>query len=912
LTDSHRTLIGPYEIVAPLGAGGMGEVYRAWDPRLQREVALKVLPGDVAGDPDRRRRFLDEARAAGGLSHPNILAVYDVSLDDGGSYIVTELVDGRQLREEIDRGAVATRRLLELAAQLAAGLGAAHAAGIAHRDLKPENVIVTRDGRAKILDFGLAKTFALAPAASLAPTQATLTLPGTVVGTPNYMSPEQARGVEVDYRSDQFSLGVVLYEMATGTHPFRRETTVQTMSAILVDEAPPIATLNPRIPAAVRWVIERCLAKEPGDRYASTDDLTRDLQTLLRRLSELSSTTTPAIGAASRRPVRALVIAAAIVAALLLGLALRGAPEPAPVMTYKPLVTEMRFQGAPAWSPDGSTIAFVSSANDVLQVYTKSIDSPFAQRVTDSRFDCSDPFWSPDGTRLFYHSLAQDAEGLWSISAAGGPPEAVVLNAVGATITPDGRTFAFFREEDEGDSQASASGTGLSLGIWTASADGSGERKYTGAPFDTSAFVAGTMRFSPDGTRLLAWVWGWVGDDQTTPISEFWVIPWPVGQPYKVLPDLSRAAPAAASFDWMPDSRRIIVSLWDGSNNGMHLWMADIDAQTSVQITSTTRSENRPDVSPSGRTIAFADEEIDFDILEIPLDGGSPRPLLATARNELDPTFASDGSRYAYVSDKDGELRIWLRSRDGQFEQPLVSRAQFPGDSTITLGAPAISPHGDRIAYQRYAEKSGYQIWISSVTGGGQPVQLVSSSLYQDAPTWSPDGTEIAFVGRIKGSPSALMRARIGGAGGPTVILHAVPLLTSRPAWSPDGRWIACQTSEGLVIVRPDGTGQRTVSEEGWIAFTWESGSRRIVGLREAERPRHFALVSLDIDTGAERVINPDLGVIPAASQPIRGMAVLDRGVLVTSIASARSEIALGEGFAAPSQRWWVRFLPGR
>jgi serine/threonine protein kinase len=905
LTDSSRTLIGPYEIVAPLGAGGMGEVHRAWDPRLQREVALKVLPDDVARDPDRRRRFLDEARAAGALNHPNILAVYDVSLDESTSYIVTELVDGRQLREEFDRGPVATRRLLELAAQLAAGLGAAHAAGIVHRDLKPENVIVTRDGRAKILDFGLAKNFALAPATSLALTQATVTLPGTVVGTPNYMSPEQARGVEVDFRSDQFSLGVVLYEMATGTHPFRRDTAVQTMSAILVDDAPPIE--NPRIPAAVRWVIERCLAKEPAERYASTDDLARDLQTLLRRLPELSSAATPVVAMARRRPLRSLATAAAIVAALIVGLSLRGAPAPAPVMSYKPLVTEMRFQGAPAWSPDGSTIAFVSSANDVLQVYTKSIDSPFAQKVTESRFDCTDPFWSPDGTRIYYHSLAQDTEGLWSISAAGGPPEAVVLNAVGATMTPDGRTFAFFREE-ETDSQASTAGIGVSLGIWTASADGSGERKYTGAPFGTSAFVAGTMRFSPDGTRLLAWVWGWVGDDQTTPISEFWVIPWPEGKPYKVLPDHSRSAPAAASFDWMPDGSHIIVSLWDGLNNGMHLWMADIDAQTSVQITSTTRSENRPDVSPNGRTIAFADEDIDFDILEIPLDGGSSRPLLATARNELDPTFAADGSRYAYVSDKDGELRIWLRSRDGQFEQPLVGRAQFPGDSTITLGAPAISPRGDRIAYQRYAEKGGYQIWISSVIGGGQPVQLVSGSLYQDAPTWSPDGTEIAFVGRIKGSPNALMRARIGGAG-PTVILRSVPLLTSRPAWSPDGAWIACQTSGGLGIVHPDGTGERIVSEEGWIAFAWDSDSRRIIGLREAERPRHFALVSLDIDTGKERVINPDLGVIPAASQPIRGMAVLERGVLVTSVASARSEIALGEGFAVAAPRWWDRIL---
>ena len=275
------------EIVAPLGAGGMGHVYRARDSRLHRDVALKVLLSSASLDPERQQRFEQEARAAGGLSHPNILAIHDVGVDDGAPYLVSELIDGESLRVQMERGVVPLKKLLDLASQIAEGLAAAHAAGIVHRDLKPENVMVTRDGLVKIVDFGLAKALAVEnPDGGRA--SATQTA-GFVMGTVPYMSPEQGRGGAVDFRSDQFSFGLMLYEMATGVLAFQRDTPVQTLSAIIGEEPRPIVELNPRVPVPLRWIIERCLAKDPADRYAATADLARDLQTLRNRLTEATT-----------------------------------------------------------------------------------------------------------------------------------------------------------------------------------------------------------------------------------------------------------------------------------------------------------------------------------------------------------------------------------------------------------------------------------------------------------------------------------------------------------------------------------------------------------------------------------------------------------------------------------------------
>src|SRR5689334_7092191 len=292
--------IGPYQIVEPIGAGGMGEVYKALDSRVGRHVALKLLPESLAQDSERRRRFEQEAKLAAALNHPNIMAIYDVGLDHQPPYIVAELVPGESLRAIIGKGALAPRRATDIAAQIAAGLAAAHAAGIVHRDLKPENVIVTPEGSAKILDFGVARMQPKAVAGNETLTMAQ-TVAGSVVGTAAYMSPEQARAEEVDHRSDQFSLGLMLYEMLSGKQAFARPSAIQTMSAIVEDEPP---ALDRPIPAQLRWILERCLAKERGGRYESTRDLARDLAHLRDHFGELTSAATaaqPALATTRRR-----------------------------------------------------------------------------------------------------------------------------------------------------------------------------------------------------------------------------------------------------------------------------------------------------------------------------------------------------------------------------------------------------------------------------------------------------------------------------------------------------------------------------------------------------------------------------------------------------------------------------------
>jgi len=886
------TRLGPYEIVAPLGTGGMGEVYRARDTRLQRDVAIKVLPASAASNPDRHRRFAQEAIAASALNHPNIVAVYDVGDDATTPYIVSELVEGVSLRQEMQR-AMPLKRLLDVAVQIADGLSAAHDAGIVHRDLKPENVMITREGRAKIVDFGLAKMADAEPDAALTHAAGlTETAAGLIMGTAPYMSPEQARGGRVDFRSDQFALGVVVYEIAAGAHPFRRETAVQTLSAIIGDEPPDLARVTPPLPLALRWIVQRLLAKDPGGRYANTADAAADFRLLRDHLSETTQQLPAAAAARRGMPWGWIAAAATAVAAIAAALTMASPARLADPTAYRftPFATDAGYQGAPAFSPDGRTIAYVAEVDDVLQVFTRSLSASQRLQITRSAFDCRDPFWSPDGAWIYYHSRARLSDALFRVSPAGGRPEKVVDNALRAAISPDGATLASL--------QADPDSTSINIRLWLSSPPDAQPVQVKTAPFGGSrGFGDGYLRFSPDGTRLLIWMMHDAAVAPSTgPRAAFWMMSLPDRALSPVLPSLAgmRTPPA---FTWLPDSRHVVMVRSDGPTPGNHLWVVDTRDGRGEPLTVTNANEGSPASTPVGSRLALTSETTDFDLVFVPLDGSGLKPFLSTTRNELDPVWSPVRPEYAFVTDRRGSPEVWIRAQDGANERPVVTDADFDGSRTMALGALSFSPDGQRLAYQRFST-DGYRIWISPAAGGA-PTQLTSRG-WEDAPDWSPDGEWIAIVT----DDGRLAKARVGAGAASAVDLHVTPVQTTRPRWSPDGRWIAVQSDPGLLLVSADGASNRVLSPDEWMAFAWSADGTTIYGLRPSDDLHHMVFAKVDVKSGAQRTLGTSLGAIPQANQPIRGFSRMGDGGFLTSIARVRSDIWLLDGFQLPRRRF--------
>ena len=415
------TRLGPYEILAPLGAGGMGEVYRARDPRLGRDLAIKVLAREASESADRRSRFEKEARAASALNHPTIVSIFDIGEADGATYIAMELVDGTTLRDAFPSGPMPAKRILDIVCPMADGLAKAHAAGIVHRDLKPENVMVSKDGFVKILDFGLAKLTDAAPEnVSEIPTGTT---PGMVMGTAGYMSPEQAGGRAVDFRSDQFSLGAILYEMASGHRAFRRDTSTETLVAIIRDEPQALVAANPKLPPPLRWIIERCLAKDPELRYASTRDLARDLAILREHLAEASSS--------GELRVPDLETAA---------------PEPA---SFQRLSFQRGTILSARFAPDGRTVIYGASWDgQPTKLFSTRPESPESSALMLP--DCE--ILAISGSGLMAVSLDRHWAGrfIWSgtlaqVSMLGGAPREILEDVQWADWGPDGSSLAVVR-----------------------------------------------------------------------------------------------------------------------------------------------------------------------------------------------------------------------------------------------------------------------------------------------------------------------------------------------------------------------------------------------------------------------------------------------------------------------------------
>jgi Tol biopolymer transport system component len=450
LTSGAR--LGPYEIIAPLGAGGMGEVYRARDSRLKREVAIKVLPQGFSLDADRLRRFEQEALATAALNHPNILAVFDIGAHEGAPYVVSELLEGETLRERLRGGAIPQRKTLDYAVQIARGLAAAHEKGIIHRDLKPENLFITKDGRVKILDFGLAKLTQPDPTSHTSlPTMTHATEAGVVLGTAGYMSPEQVRGTAVDARSDIFSFGAILYEMISGKRAFHRETAADTMSAILKEDPPDFAETNRNVSPALERIVQHCLEKNPEQRFHSASDIAFDLE----HLSGVSGTTaksTAAVATPERPGAKLLVIIAGVTALALamlgLGWRLGHSTGPAPMAEYQQITFRTGSMGNARFTPDGSIVYSATWEGSEDQLYISRTDDPGARElgIKDAEL-LSISKGGELAIRLnTQHHGGYAASGtLARVPLSGGTPREVLNNVGDADFAADGSSLAITR-----------------------------------------------------------------------------------------------------------------------------------------------------------------------------------------------------------------------------------------------------------------------------------------------------------------------------------------------------------------------------------------------------------------------------------------------------------------------------------
>jgi Tol biopolymer transport system component/tRNA A-37 threonylcarbamoyl transferase component Bud32 len=889
-----------YRIVTKIGTGGMGDVYKAWDVKLARHVALKLLRAELVRDPVKVRRFVQEAQAASALNHPAIVTIYEVDLwsdqrtSEKTHYIAMELVDGESLRKHLHQQKNLTERL-EILVQVAEGMAKAHAAGVIHRDLKPDNIMITAEGRPKIVDFGLAKLIQPDVLFDASRDEAnTLSLYGSrdgmVLGTVGYMSPEQVEGKPVDHRSDIFSLGCILYECVTGQRAFHSESIVDSLHQILYSQPPPVSEANPDASPELERIIRRCLAKNPDERYQSIKEVAIELREVLR------TETVPATHR-SRRRWRTAAIAGALgifVAALALWM-VRPTGADLAKYHYTPLATSGAYEGFPAWSPDGKSVAYIAEVDGILQVFVRSVGSPTPTQVTQAARDCRDPFWDPDGNRIYYISLAAERDSLWSVGVGGGDPQVVLQNVYTAAISPNSETLVLLREVSEHGN--------FDLALFVSSPPGAEPTRFPMQIADNN-FASGVLRFSPDGTKIGLWAAVRFPTDTSTKLNRaFFVIPWPEGKPRQIPLLRWWAGGRPYPFSWMPDSRHVVVGADRISDSpGMHLWVADSVTGKFRPLTVSNVNEYYPSVSPDGQKIVFSTEEDDFDLLNLPLAGGVMSPVLSTTRNEKSPAWSPARDEFAYVTNQSGHDEIWIRSRDGEWERPVVTANEYRDRPFFSLANLEFSPDGKRIAYQS-RESDTYRVWIAAAAGG-PPVPLVPLELerrdYQDTPTWSPDGNWVAFTATDASGTFALWKIRVGAESPPVLIKDQI-IYPSLPKWSPRGDWITAETTEGFSIISPDGLQSRTLSEETWLTHTWSRDGAEIFGIRLAE-DLHLILARIDIKTGEETFIS-DLGVSPPIIQPVQSLTLSPDGkTLMTSLARLKGDLWILEGFPQPER----------
>jgi Tol biopolymer transport system component len=785
------TRLAHYDIVEKLGQGGMGVVYKALDTRLERFVAIKVLPAEKVANPDRKLRFIQEAKAASALNHPNIITIHEIGSEDGVDFMVMEFIAGRSLDHLIPRTGLKTADLLKYAIPIADGLARAHAAGIVHRDIKPSNIMIGDDGQVKILDFGLAKLTEIGDNtdAELTRTVRPETEEGTIVGTCSYMSPEQAEGRKVDARSDIFSFGAVLYEMATGQRAFTGSSKISTLAAILHSEPKPAAEVHPGLQPELSKIIQRCLRKDPAWRYHSAADVRIGLHDVQHELEAGVPAPVPKQATGWRVLWPAIAMVAVLAAAALgwwLG-ARTEQPIPGPI---KPLTTYRGYESTPALSPDGNQVAFSwdGEKGENVDIYVRLVEGGAALRLTTDPAPDYSPVWSPDSRRLAFIR----ANAIYTVPALGGEERRLVttkgLLAAGAASiistsriswSPDGKLLAF-----------SAAQSGSAPAVWIVPTEGGEPRRVTTPVPQTFGSSAGDLSpaFSPNGSKL-AFI------RARDLFSRAVVIQQMSGDSPSGAPrEITGYEQTIGDVEWAADGRSLIVGLRVSANRSS-LWRLDLNGKlTRLGLGGT--DEAWPSVSRKGNRLAYESRDLDTNIyrLDGPGPEGGAQPfdrchltrVIDSTAVDREPMLSPDGRRLLFNSDRWGAAEIHVADSDGSHQVALTSMGP------TSMGSPRWSPDGSTVVFDRY--EHGHSSIFTISTEGGKPRRMTGEDTSDIRPSFSRDGKWIYFSSSRSGTTEVWKMPAGGGTA--QQVTHGAAGADAFE--SPDGRDLYYYSARGL------------------------------------------------------------------------------------------------------------------
>ena len=723
--------LGPYEILAPLGTGGMGEVYKARDTQLGRDVAIKTIVSNRAGSDERKRRFLQEARAASALNHPGIVTIHDISRSGELDYIVMEYVRGRTLDRVIGKHGLGVQESIRYALQLADAIDKAHAAGIVHRDLKPGNIMITDDGLVKILDFGLAKLRDIEEVAEDGETlsvqlqRSPPTKDGVVVGTAAYMSPEQAEGKKVDARSDIFSFGAVLYEMVTGRRAFPGDSSASTMAAVLKSDPKPPSQLVEGIPRDLERIILRCLRKDPARRFQHVTDLAVDLEELKEATESGESPVAPPTRARSSKAVwivAAIALPLVVVAAWLLSS--RREPS-APRYEPVPLTSFAGIERQPSFSPDGSQVVFTwnGERQDNNDLYAMVVGTGSAVRLTTDPAADSMPSWSPDNRWI---AFVRAGQGIFLIPPIGGSERKLagwpgVMSQL--SWSPDGRLLAFAKAREDSDPN----------GIFVIPAQGGAAKRVTHA----ESHLHVTPAFSPDGSRLA------FADCVTNMSCGVSLVEVEPGSGASgTVRNISEPSASIYSIAWASDGQSVVIHEATTGPESFRLARLSVNGQSPPQrLSFAGPGAADATLSRAGSRLAYSYFNTDPDIFTI-RDGAMSRSPLSSTRGDSGQQYSPDGRRVAFSSTRSGNQEVWVANADGSNAVQLTT--------SRSSGTPRWSPDGRRIVFDTQAPDGRWRIQVVDASGG-EPAKVVREEANDIIPSFSRDGKWIYFASERSG-----------------------------------------------------------------------------------------------------------------------------------------------------------------